>query len=445
MSAARLFAVGALVAAVVLVGALLLKGGNVTTYKLTFQNAGQLVNGDDVQIGGRRVGNVKKIELTDNNQARITIELQNGFAPLHAGTTAIIRATSLSGIANRYIALTPGPDNGPKLGDGAALTAEATTAPVDLDQLFNTLDKPTRKALDDVIQGSATWYDGRGKDANKGSKYFNPALSTSSTLVNELVGDQKAFTDFVVSSSKVVTALAARHDDLANLVTNSNTTTGAIAAENKGLEQALGLLPGTLRSANTTFVNLRSTLDDLDKLVSESKPATKDLAPFFRVLRPLVADARPTIKDLRLLIRRPGANNDLIELLQKAPRLQRIAQPTFADSIAALRKSTPVLSFIRPYTPDLVGWIRDFGQTTANYDANGHYARIQPIFNAFNLNNNVLTPKANADASRAIGLVSGQYKRCPEAASQTPADQTQVYRDENGKLDCDPSQVLPGP
>ncbi|MCW3039541.1 MAG: hypothetical protein JWM31_1446 [Solirubrobacterales bacterium] len=443
MSAARVFAVGALVVAVVLVGALLLKGGNLTTYELTFQNAGQLVKGDDVQIGGRRVGNVKKIELTDNNQARIKIELEDGFAPLHRGTTAIIRATSLSGIANRYIALTPGPDNGPEIADGGALTAEATTAPVDLDQLFNTLDKPTRKALDDVIQGSATWYDNAGKDANKGSKYFNPALSTSSTLVNELVGDQKAFTDFVVSSSKVVTAIAARRNDLSSLVSNANETTGAIAAENTSLEQALGLLPGTLRKANTTFVNLRSTLDDLDTLVSVSKPATKDLAPFFRQLRPLVADARPTIKDLRLLVRRPGANNDLIELLRKAPRLQRIAQPTFRDSIAALRKSTPVLSFIRPYAPDLAGWIRDFGQTTANYDANGHFARIQPIFNSFNLNNTTLVPAGNA--ARALGIVSKQFKRCPEAASQTPADQTTVYRDENGKLDCDPSQVLPGP
>ena len=46
-------------------------------------------------------------------------------------------------------------------------------------------------------------------------------------------------------------------------------------------------------------------------------------------------------------------------------------------------KATPVLKFIRPYTPDFVGWLRDFGQGAANYDANGHFARIQPIFNAY--------------------------------------------------------------
>ncbi len=443
MTAARGLAAGALLLVAVVVAVLLLRGGDLTTYSLTFQNAGQLVKGDDVQIGGRRVGNVKEIKLTDDNQARVLIELQDDFAPLHVGTTAIIRATSLSGIANRYIALTPGPDNKPELEDGAELTAASTTAPVDLDQLFNTLDKPTRKALQDVIQGSATWYDNAGADANRGTKYFNPGLSTSRTLINELVGDQKAFTDLVVSSSKVVSAIAERRDDLSGLVSNANTTTAAIAAENQALEQALGLLPGTLRQANSTFVDLRSTLDDLDVLVSASKPATKDLARFFAELRPLVNDARPTIKDLRTLIRRPGANNDLIELLKKAPRLQRVAQPAFSNSIKALRKATPVLDFIRPYTPDLAGWIRDFGQTTANYDANGHFARIQPIFNAFNFNNNVLVP--STEAARSLGLVTKQFKRCPGAASQPNADGSAPFRDADNSIDCDPSQVVPGP
>ncbi len=49
-------------------------GAALHAYKLRFQNAGQLVKGDDVQVGGRRVGNVKQIELTDDNQAEMTIE-----------------------------------------------------------------------------------------------------------------------------------------------------------------------------------------------------------------------------------------------------------------------------------------------------------------------------------------------------------------------------------
>ena len=78
--------------------------------------------------------------------------------PLPDGTTAHIRATSLSGIANRYVSISPGPDNAPELEDGATLAGEKTTSPVDLDQLFNTITPRTRKALQDFIQGSAAVY-----------------------------------------------------------------------------------------------------------------------------------------------------------------------------------------------------------------------------------------------------------------------------------------------
>ena len=105
MTAARGVALGALAVAVVVVAVILLKGGDQHTYKLVFQNAGQLVKDDDVQVGGRRVGSVRKIELTNDNQAQITIAVDNDFAPLHEGTTAIIRTTSLVRVSFSFIAV----------------------------------------------------------------------------------------------------------------------------------------------------------------------------------------------------------------------------------------------------------------------------------------------------------------------------------------------------
>ena len=160
-------------------------------------------------------------------------------------------------------------------------------------------------------------------------------------LANQVTEDEGALTRFLVNSSRAVTAVAERRDDLSGLVTNANETAGAIAAENVALSRALELLPTTLRRANTTFVNLRATLDDLDVLVAESKPATKDLAPFLRELRPLVRDARPTIRDLRTLVRRDGADNDLVEATRKMPALQRVATPAFSQGRAALQRAQP--------------------------------------------------------------------------------------------------------
>jgi phospholipid/cholesterol/gamma-HCH transport system substrate-binding protein len=298
-----------------------------------------------------------------------------------------------------------------------------------------------------VIEGFRTQLDGKGPQAAAATEYFNPLLSSARRLVNETTEDEDALTRFIVSSSRTVTAIADRRDDLADLVGNANATTGAIAAENRALSQALALLPTTLRRGNSTFVNLRATLDDLDPLVADSKVATKDLAPFLRELRPLVADARPTIRDLRTLIRRDGADNDLVEATRKMPALQKVATPAFDHGREALVKLQPMLEFIRPYTPELAGWIRDFGQAASNYDANGHYARIQPIFNAFNYDDNpaggVLTPIP--PSQRFDGLETNQLRRCPGGASQPSADGSAPWRDVNGNLDCDPNQVPPGP
>jgi phospholipid/cholesterol/gamma-HCH transport system substrate-binding protein len=450
LTAARGIALSAIVVAVLLAGYLLLfSSGSGQEYTLVFQTAGQLVKDDDVQVAGRRIGSVRSIELTDDNLAAVKIKVEEPYAPLHEGTTGIIRLTSLSGIANRYVALTLGPDNARQLPEGATLDLSKTTSVVDLDQLFNALDEKTRGSLQGVIKGFATQYEGKSKEVSQSAKYFNPLLSTSRVLADQLTEDQGALTRFIVESSRAVTALAERRGDLSGLVTNANQTAGAIASENVALNRALELLPTTLRRANTTFVNLRATLDDLDVLVAESKPATKDLAPFLRQLRPLVRDARPTIHDLRLLIRRSGPDNDLVEATRKMPALQRVATPAFQQGRLALIKAQPVLEFIRPYTPDFVGWLRDFGQSTANYDANGHFARIEPIFNAFSFTDNpaggVLTPIP--PSAKFDGAQTGVQARCPGSGTQRPEDNSAPYTDGGnlGKDDCDPNLVLPGP
>src|SRR4051812_22699804 len=249
MTLSRGIALLALVAAIAVVAFLLLRGGGQHEYNVLFANAGQLVKDDDVQVGGRRIGSVRDITLTKDNQAKVKIAVDNAYAPLREGTTALIRQTSLSGVANRYITLTMAPNNAKALSDGATIGAEKTTAPVDLDQLFNTLDPKTLKALQEVIQGSATQFDNKGQQANEAALYFNPALSTTRRVVNELTRDQQALSDFLANGATVTRALSERGTDLTNLVTNANLTAQAIGDERAALVTDLQQLPLTLRRA----------------------------------------------------------------------------------------------------------------------------------------------------------------------------------------------------
>jgi phospholipid/cholesterol/gamma-HCH transport system substrate-binding protein len=434
------------VTAIATAALLLLYGGGGYQVSATFENAGQLVTGDQVEVAGRPVGSITGIELTGDARARVSMKL-NENEPLHVGTTATIRATSLSGYANRYVALDPGPDDAPEIGDGGQIKADDTTSIVDIDQLFNSFDHRTRVGLRDFIRGSAEQISGKSRQASQSLLYLNPALSTSSRVVGEIVSDRPAFERFVSDTSQVVATIAGRRADLAALVGNANTTAAAIGDENVALARTLDLLPPTLRNANTTFVNLRSTLDDLTPVVDAAKPATRRLAPLLRELRPLVHDARPTIHDLRTLIRAPGPGNDLIDLLVQMPKLEALSRGTFPRAVTTLRQAQPVVEYARPYAPDLAGWFTRFGQDASNYDANGHYARIQPIFNAFQVTQtpggDVLTPSTD----RLAGLELHESQRCAGGAIQPAPDGSNPWSGppSQANFDCDPSTTPPGP
>ena len=166
---ARVAAIVGLAALVIALGVILLGGGGGHKYNLLFQNASQLVADNQVLIGGQPVGSVESIELTDDNLAEVKISVEQ---ELHEGSTAVVRATSLSGVANHYVSIEPGPNDNPPLEDGATLGLSDTTTPADLDQLFNSFPARVRRGFADFIQGQAAFYAGRGKDANVAAKYF---------------------------------------------------------------------------------------------------------------------------------------------------------------------------------------------------------------------------------------------------------------------------------
>jgi phospholipid/cholesterol/gamma-HCH transport system substrate-binding protein len=442
----RSIAVVAVVAAIGLVALLMFGGGNGYTITAEFQSSSQLVKGNLVEIGGRQVGKVEDISLAPNGLARVKFSVDGAFAPVHEGTQATIRVNSLSGIANRYIALALGPSEENPIPDGGTISATRTQSAVDLDALFNSLDTGTRHGLQQIIRGSAANLDGKGTQANQSLKYLAPALSTTSQLTAELAGDQAEFNRFVTDTSGVVTTLASRSTDLSELVANANSFTRAIGDENSSLSQALGVLPATLQNGTKTFHDLRGTLDDLDVLVNESKPATKKLAPFFAQLRPLLRDADPTIRDLRQLVRANGSNNDLIDLLTRQPKLTNLAKQDFPRAIQALRKGQPVVNYIRPYSPELTGWLTRYAESASPYDGNGHYARVQPVFNKFTFSKNSSGSFLTAipDDQRLANLQKSKSNRCPGAATQPSPDGSSPFLDLS-QLGCDPSASPPGP
>jgi len=421
---------------VVIVLLLVLGGGAGSTYKLEFAEAFQLVRGDQVQVGGVPAGSISNIELTKDYKALVTIHV-NRFK-LHQGTTAEVRTPSLSSVANRYISLDLGPNNRPEIPPGSRLPASVTKPVTDLDQLFNVFNPKTREGLRNVIRGFGEQYAGAGRALGGATEYFPPAFAATDHFFAELVRDQPVFTSFLVETAKALTTIGARHEALSELIGNANKTFEAIGSQQSNLARGLRELPRALRQGNTTFAELPATFRALKELVDASKPTSKPLTTLFQRLRPLVQTATVPVGEFAEAFSRPGANNDLTDYARALPGLARALQTATPVSVTSLRESIPITAFWGPYSPDLTGAAKAFGQTGSYYDADGHYARLSPVFPDFSLEeNNTLKP---APAQKVIeNLKTGQLRRCPGGATQPAADGSSPFTD-NGLLSCDPTE-----
>jgi phospholipid/cholesterol/gamma-HCH transport system substrate-binding protein len=453
---ARIVALVALVAAIAIIAMLLLGGpGDGYRVKAQFENASQLVKGNLVQVSGMPAGKVEDIRLTPDGQAELTLSIDGDYAPLREGTLATVRQASLSGVANRYIDLRLPGSRAPAIPDEGTIEQDSTTTAVDLDEIFNTLDEPTRKDLQKVIKGSNVQHKGQGEQMNAGLLYLNPSLSATSRLFRELNSDSKLLERFVVASSQLVTDLADRREDVSGLVDNLATTTNAIGSEQEALASSVEQLPAFMRRANTTFLNLRAALDDLEPLVDDSKPVAKKLRPFLAELRPLAQDARPTFQDLSRLLKAPGKGNDLIDLTNGQIPLRDIAvndvndngkdRPgAFPSSAKALEQAAPQVGYLRPYTVDLLGWFDDFSHS-GTYDALGGASRVGIHASAFALLEGQLTPVPPAlrDEAFQAAAATDQRNRCPGGGDFKSPDGSRPWKP-TPDYNCDPSQVLPG-
>jgi phospholipid/cholesterol/gamma-HCH transport system substrate-binding protein len=442
-----MLALAALIAAAVALFLVVTSGGS-REYHVMMQNAGLLVPGDVVRIGGVQAGSVKGLDLTPDGQADVKISLGEEWGKLHAGTRVTVRASGIATVTGRYVDISPGPSFRPALPDGGAIDVDHTQSIVDIDQLLNAFDPRTRASLGHVLHGFSEWYVGREAEANLSAHYFPPALQSATQLFRELNGDSATLEQFLTETGTALHALSKRRADLTALISDTRTTARALGSDNESLSTALRNVPPALRAGSDAFASVRAALPDLRALVRASDPVSKQLAPFFRDLQPVVSRAVPAFRDFRLTFDRPGKSDDLLDALRTLPSLARLTDKAFPQAEKTLGDSAPVFSFIRPYTPDLIGFVRSFGSAAATYDANGHYARTIPIFDAFNFtddaNGGKLTPKPRDEGGLSQYLTTGHLRRCPGASLPPLSDSSTPFVDSGdlARPDCDPTDVI---
>jgi phospholipid/cholesterol/gamma-HCH transport system substrate-binding protein len=423
----RVVAIGALLAAVIAV-VVLVSGGS--SYRVTaqFVDAGQLVKGGLVEVGGRGVGTIESIKISDDGLANTVLKIsEDDLTPLRRGTVARIRTVGLTGVANRFVELQPGPSTGAEIPNDGTLTTAETRGIVDLDVLLDALDPATRERLQGIIRNGEKVFKDRTTAANEGLQYLSPALFQSSELAQELVYDRAALEKLIVDGATTAGALASRDTDISQGITSTATTLRAVASQREALADAIRRAPALLNRPGGILGELRQTLREVRPALRELRPVAPPLVDVLRQLGPASRQARPVLRQVNRLL--PPLRRGLHGL----PATRDKAVPALRSSVETIIALMPIVDGLRPYTPEIVnGVVSGLGSRAAGYfDANGHFARIQ-----VNVPPNVLTGLGNANQGLG-GFETGKAHRCPGGADDPADDKSNPYIEDANS--CDPA------
>lgn len=405
MNASRQRAGAKGVIALVIVGSLLTWGVVKLTsgpdYNLTLlmPSAGTTFEDAGVMIKGQRVGKVTSVGVRDG-QAEVEVAIEDEYAPLRAGTTARIKWASVLG--TRMIELVPGARTNPEMPSGHLVTGNAEA--VDIDELLATLDAPTRKQLQTLVAQLNKTLAGTQPDLRKTLADAGPTVKAIADLLSAIAQDGPALKKIIKELHGVTSNVSANDAELAASINNLNTLTTQIAARQAELSQSIEKLPETIDSATTALEAVPEPVDSTRKVLRTLRPSTDRLPAIAKQANPVLADVRPALAML------PGTLADAQELLHYTPGLVNDANAILPTATSALEQAGPMVSYLRPYTPELVGWLSNWNGVFGSRDASGHYARalITASASSFDQNPGVMPPGMKQDARPLPGSIAGQ-------------------------------------
>lgn len=270
-------------------------------FKVGFTNAFNLADYADVRIAGVSVGKVVgKTRARDGNRTIATIQMDNQYAPIHSNATAILRTKTLLG--ETYVQLTPGSRNSPPLKDGATLPSSRVVNAVQLDDVFNTFNPPTRQAFRQWQQELAQAV--RGNDQNLNDVLGNlPAFALNFTdLLQVLDVQHAAVINLVRNGGATFAALNKDPAALRNLITAGETTFRTTAANNNALADVFHIFPTFLTEQRLTMASLQTFSANADPVIRELVPVAQQLGPTLNALRELAPNLRHLFVKLGPLI-----------------------------------------------------------------------------------------------------------------------------------------------
>ncbi len=322
-------------------------------FSVAFPDASQLADQADVRIAGVSVGKVVSKSLDpQGNRTIATIQMSSKFAPIHKDARAILREKTILG--ETYVQLTPGDPNSPMLPDGGLLARGNVLPAVQLDQIFNALNPPTRQAFRQWQQQLAIAVKGNDQNLSNVLGNLPPFAADLTDLLQVLDIQHTAVTSLVRNGGTVFAAISHNQSALRNLITSGETTFATTAANNNAIIQTFHIFPTFLTETKLTMAQLQTFAQNTDPLIKELEPVARNLGPTLKSVRILSPYLRSFFQNLGPLI-----------------TASKTGLPAYRD---VLNGATPVLASLGPFLEQLnpiLTWLSLHQQLTSDFISNG--------------------------------------------------------------------------
>jgi virulence factor Mce-like protein len=370
--------VGAVTVLVVIVAVFLAYNANnglpfVSTYNLTARvpNADALVKGNEVRIGGVRVGLVKSVvpvQLEGGGvAAELSLSLDKSAEPLPVDSRIMVRPKSALGL--KFLQIIPGHSSEAFAAGETIPLAAARPEPVDIDEFFDMFDEPTRDAIRQNLAGFGNALAGRGPQLNEAIGALRRLVVSGQPVLRTIVAPSNDFAGFWRALEALSATVAPVAEAQASLFVALDQTFGAFARVSRPfIQETIEKSPPTLDSVSADLPAIRPFLHSSERFFAALQPGARALAETSPVIAESLHVGVPALNST------PVLNNQLQPTAEALLAFQR--SPGVFNGLNLLietnGKLAPALKFITPaQTRCFYGSLAFLNLSNANKGTNG--------------------------------------------------------------------------
>jgi len=359
------------------------------TIRAIFDDAGNIIPGEQVKIDGVTVGSVGSVAPTPRAQAAVVLNISNpGFQDFRADASCAIEPEALLG--EKFVNCLPtqpraeGTPLPPPLrkiphgqeGAGEILMPVAnTSSPVDVDLLDDINRLPVRERFTIIINELGAGLAGRGSDLNAVIKRADPALREFDKVLGILAGENKELAKLSLDSDQALAPFAAVREQFADSIAQQNTVATATARHTSALARNFADFPAFLRQFGPALERIGKFADETTSTFTDLEVAAPGINEAFTHLAPF---ARSSTKFFQSLGKTAKVSGPAIAatqpLLERAQKLGTAAKP-FAGNLSELLSSLRSTGGLER----LLDLIFLGGGGLNGYDSLGHFVRAEVL------------------------------------------------------------------